>query len=483
VEVKELYRDVIRGLAWQGGSRLVIQLASWVGTVFVARLLAPVDYGIMAVAMVVVGLLAVVLDMSFAQALIHKQEPTPEQEAGIFYLSLGVGLTLSAVVYVSAPWVAEIYNVPVVSGVLRLLALVLIAAALQPVPLARVMRRLDFRTRSLVEMAASVVGLAVVLVMAWRGYGVWSLAWGLVVTRWLTTLGFLPVMGRIPRLQLHWRELRAMVRYGAHVMGSELGYTFYSRTGVFIIGRYVGEQAAGYYSLAFEIGAVPLDKVGTIFNRVAFPALARVQREGEMSRNLFLQLHRYLMMIALPPLLGLAVVAHDFVLAVLTAKWIAIVPVLQVFCIANILRASGMLMGPVLTGIGRADLFFRYSVASVVVMVAAFLIGVRFGLMGVVYAWLVGYPLVYLLLLYYVLRELQLGIGALLRSLQAPVVATAVMTLAVAAVRRMSAGEEVWARLALEILFGALAYGLTYLVLYREEVQRVRSALVLFKEV
>lgn len=471
------HRRVVAGFAWQGATKFAVQAISWVGTIVVARLLAPTDYGLMAIAGVFISLMTMIMDMGLAQGLVQRTEITPEQEDAVFWLSLMLGCGLFLLLFLAAPFIAAFYEMPDLTTLLRLCAFGLIISSLRAVPFAMLMRRLDFRSRALVEMSASLGSMLTVVTLAFNGFGVWSLAWGTIVQQSIVSLGFLRTMRRRPRLRFHWSRIKGILSFGLNVTGANVAFVVSSQAGVFIIGKFLGGHLTGIYSLALQLATMPLDKIGTIFNQVGFPSLSRVKDDDEQCRNLFRDLHRYLLFIAYPILFGMAVVARDMIEVLLGEKWLAAAPILQAICAVNVIRISGMLITPLLNSRGRAREAFHYSLTGALLLPPAFLIGVQFGIEGVVVAWFLAYPVLYAMLLRYLYREIAVGLSDLITDSRPTLTATALMAGSVLLFQMLTADFHPALRLIGSIGMGAFVYVAVFVVFYGEQVARMREAL------
>lgn len=477
-----LRKGIFSGFAWQGATKLVVQVTSWAATLFVARLIAPADYGVIAAASVFVELLILITDMGLAQGLIQKPETSRQEEEGVFFVSLAFGICGYVILFLVAPFVAGFYQMPVLTDLLRLICLSVIFGCLKTVPLAIAMRRMDFRYRSLVEMTGNLAMTLTVVLLAYKGFGVWSLAWGPVVANAVMAIGFLPLLARVPRPIFPIAAVITTMSFGIKFMGSTLLYYGWSRADVMIIGKVLGDRLLGYYSMAFQLAVLPLDKIATVFNQVMFPALSRLQSDQEGSRDLFLQLHRYLLLISFPLLFGMAVVADDAILLLLTEKWLPIVPYFQVLCLVSGLRISATLMPPVLFARGKPGIVVRYNLLALLGLPLAFLIGAQFGLAGIIVAWLLSYPLLFVYLGRQCLKELEMTWGALAQSAVPAVLATLFMVAAVLFFRQFTEEYALLWRLASSVVVGAVAYFGLLSLLFREHLVALKTRLVLLRQ-
>lgn len=481
MDLSTVKKSVRSGFAWQGLTKLIVQIASWGSTLFVARIIAPSDYGIMAAASVFTELLILVTDMGLAQGLIQKEKNTREEQDGVFYVSLAIGLIAYLLLFAAAPLIAGFYGMPVLTDVLRVIGIGIILGSLKTVPLAIAMRRMDFRYRSLVEMAANLVMTVTVISLAFAGYGIWSLVWGPIASNAVMALAYLPLLGHVPRPVFRLRKVAQAMSFGIKFTGTSLLYYAWTRSDVVVIGKLLGERLLGFYSMAFQLAVLPLDKIGSVFNQVMFPALARLQADTPGSRQLFLQMHRYLLMITYPILFGLAVTASDAIPLLLTEKWAPIVPYLQVLCAVSALRISAMMMPPLLFARGKPELVMRYNTWALVLLPIAFLIGGQYGLDGIVTAWAAAYPIAYLIMARYCLRELHMGWRALAASAMPAGLAATVMIAAVLAFQSLTPDLPLALRFAGSVATGAVAYLGVLSLFYREHLSDIKGRLSLLK--
>jgi len=242
-----------------------------------------------------------------------------------------------------------------------------------------------------------------------------------------------------------------------------------------IIGLFLPEKIVGYYSMGFHLATMPLDKIGALFNRVAFPAISRAKDQTPFARSLFTNMHKYLLVIAYPVLIGMAMLAEELVVLLLTDKWLPVVPVIQALCVLNLLRVSGMLMPFVVSGLGYAEKTFNYALLSSIVLPIAFVVGVQFGLEGVLVGWFVAYPIFYIFLLLILLAKLEMSVRAFLETFRSSVSCTIIMAIIIYISKPyIDAGNEML-DLALLVMLGMSAYFVSYFILFKSELLKLRN--------
>lgn len=475
----ETINKVIKGFAWEGSTKLVIQMVTWVTTILVARILSPEDYGIVAISGVFVGVLAIITDMGFMAALINQDEVSLEELDSTFWFSILISVGLFVLIYAAAPLIAAAYDSAKLTDIIRVSAIMLPLTSLKIVPTAIAMRELNYRYRAVTEMAGQFTTAMASVLMAYNGFGVWTLVYSVLLGQSVVVVAYLPLLKHVPAFNPDYRRISRIVSYGSHLMLSQILEFFTLKADVFIISIFLPHRLVGYYSMGLQLATMPLDKIGSVFNRVGFPAISRVKNDRPESRKIFIYMHRYLVAITYPILVGFILIAEDLVVLVLTDKWLPIVPIIQVLCMINLLRVSGMIMPYILAGLGHSGEVLRYQVLSSFLLPIAFLVGVQFGMSGVLAGWFIAYPILYALIVRMLSRHLEMAVGEYLLTFRSPVICATIMFAAVYFVKSSLLSGASISGLVLTIALGAVVYTASYYLLFREEwlqvIRRVRS--------
>jgi O-antigen/teichoic acid export membrane protein len=296
--------------------------------------------------------------------------------------------------------------------------------------------------------------------MAHAGYGVWSLIYSVLAGQFLQVLLYFPKMNRIPQLRFSLAPLREALRFGLTVMASTVLQYFRSRSGILIVGIFLGERQTGYYQYANSLAQLPSEKVGQIFRRIAFPSFANIRSEPELLKQTIVSLHRALLLISIPTLGGLAIVSDDMVTVFLTEKWRPMVPLLQLLCVYNLFEISERILPSAIESTGRAGEVFKYHLASLLIVGAAMLLGAQRSAGWMLAYSLAIYPLLYASLLRRALAAMQMSWMAFLAPLMPVVMINVIMFAAVILVKALFGGEPAWIRLTACVATGGLVYAL-----------------------
>ena len=463
-----LRQKVVSGIKWGTGAKLSGQLVSWVCTIIVIRLLTPEDYGLMALASAFVSFLILFNELGLGAALIQRQdldETTLRKAFGLLFL---FNLFLLCITFAAAPLVGWFFDEPRLIPLIRVLALQFLVMGFSIIPKSILTRSMDFRKLWIVDVISVVFGSFSTLLLAWKGWGVWSLVWGSLVTISCKTLGFNIVAPflRFPIFSI--RGMRDILSFSGYVAGERFFWFFYMRADSLIIGKLLGNEILGLYSVAKGLAALPMNHFIGLINSVAFPAFSSIQTDPPKAGMHFLKAVRLMGLIAFPALWGLSCIAPELFAVLLGAKWILGAEPFRFLCLAVPFLMISSMMSYAVLGMGRPKIHFAITFVAALVMPAAILISVRWGLIGVSLAWAVIYPLIFLFNLFQVVRVFGLRVRNALKAMARTVFATIVMYGAVSGISFLLTSAATVSQLLLLIVIGILAYGGLVTTFYRD---------------
>jgi teichuronic acid exporter len=454
----DLKGQVVSSLRWQAAAKLGSQLISWGVTLFVMRLLAPADYGLMAMAMVLVGFSALVAEMGLGAALVRAPEADLGLQRRVFGLTLGINALLYGLLLALTPWMVWLFQEPRLAWLSVVLGLQLPLAALATVPDAMARRQLAFKPLSLIELGVQTGTALATLGAAFAGLGVWALVVGHVGGSLLRALLLaLRFGGVMPSFQ--WRGQRELLGFGGSLTLNRAVWYFSGQADVFVAGRLLGQQLLGYYTVALNLATMPMQKLMQVANQVAYSAFAKLQHEPERRNEALLRSATLMSSLSVALLWGLAGSAPDLLPLLIGAQWQPAVLPLQIIAAVVPLRVVAALVSTALVACGHVGDDLRNTLIGAAVLVPAFLIGTYTGgLLGLCIAWAVGYPVYGLLLIHRACQRFGLSRRRLAAQLRVPVLAGAVLWLCLAAPRWLLPEWDAGWRLLLGTGLGGLAY-------------------------
>ncbi|CAD7338484.1 lipopolysaccharide biosynthesis protein [Sphingomonadales bacterium 56] len=380
-------------LFWRSGSQILSQMISWVVTLAVIRLLDPADYGLFAMTQVILNFATFLNGYGLVSALVQSETLDSHklrQAFGIMLLLNG-GLALAQLMI--APWAADYYDQPMVADLLRVQALLYLSTPFISIPEALMGRALDFKRPALVNLIAAAASAAVALTGALSGWGVWTLVFAPMAGFWVKAVGYIIATGFRPIPSFDFRGTGAMVAYGASLLGGQLFWIIQSQADIFIGGRALNPHQLGLYAEALFLTQIFVSKFIPPLNDVAFPAYARMQKDPARIAWSFCKAVRLLLLISCPVYLGMAVTAEPLVETLFGAKWLEMAPFVSVLALAMPFMTLQVMFAPVSNALGRPGITARIAAVGAVLMPIAFLLGIRFGAIGLAWAWLGAFPL------------------------------------------------------------------------------------------
>ena len=382
---------------WRSGSQILAQMITWASTLLVIRLLDPSDYGLFAMTQVILSFLAFLNGYGFASALVQSDSLDPFRIRQAFGLLLLLNALLAALQFFGAPLAAAYYGQPMVADLLRVQALLFLATPFIALPEVMMSRALDFRKQAIVNLVAALAGAGAALACALAGFGVWTLVYAPLAMFWTRAIGLTLVARLLVWPSFDFRGCGQIVGFGAAILASQFFWLVQTQSDVFIAGRRFDPHALGLYAEALFLAQIFMAKFVPPLNEVAFPAYARIKNDPAAVRWNFLKAVRLLMLVAAPFYCGLAVVAGPMVETLFGAKWLGMVAYIQIISLALILMTVQILFAPVTNAMGKPSISMFASMGGAILFPLAFLIGARWGLIGMAWAWLIAAPLLLLL--------------------------------------------------------------------------------------
>ena len=468
------FREQVKGaVIWRSGSQFAGQLIAWTSTFLVIRMLEPSDYGLVAMTAVVLSFLDLFNGWGFASALVRDERIDSHRIGQAFGMLLLLNGGLAAAQWIAAPIAAAYFNQPMVADLLRVQALFFLATPFTALGNALLIRRMDFRRQSQVNLVAAVLSAFTALGCALAGLGVWTLVAAPFVLWYSRAIGMAVAARLWVRPIFRFAGAGAMARYGGAMILVQFCWFVQSQSDVFIAGRLTDAHRLGLYTTALLLTQILAAKFVPPLNEVAFAAYARIQDDQAMLRAAFLKTVRLIMIVALPFYLGLAVTADSLIAVFLGGKWSEVATLAPILACAMPLMTLQILFAPATNALGRPGIAVRSGVIGALVMPAAFLTGIHWGTSGLAWAWLAGMALLLAATVLISLPAIGIGRRALAGAVAPALAAAAAMAAAVAALDSLLPRLGDAARLATLVPFGAGVYGLLLFLFARPVVEEM----------
>ena len=370
-----------RAASWRLAASIVAAASQLVVGIILARLLPPAEFGVMALATVLIGFVRPIADLGLGNALVQRPRIDHRHIRVSFTAAVMCGAALTAIVAAAAPLAGMLARQALVAAVGRLLAVLFLIRGCGVVAEALLRRRLDFRRLFFIEAGSYAVGYGIVaIVLALSGYGVWSLAWGAIVQAATATLAQGLAVRHDVRPLFARTELVELLRFGAGASAASWVNYLALNGDNFVVGRVLGTAALGLYGRAYALMDLPHAYISGVVAGVLFPAFAQVQNDAVRLQRGYLLMTRATAIVAGPALAILAVTAPHLVASVYGPRWSGVVLPLQILCVAGYFRALYHLGGVIVQSVGQVyGELVRQAIYAGLVLAGAF-VGARVGL-------------------------------------------------------------------------------------------------------
>ena len=373
-----------KGLVWSFVERFATQGVQFLFGIILARLLSPEDYGTIAMPLVFLAIAQCFIDSGFSTALIRKPDLTEEDLSTAFYFNIGVGVICYFALFLSSPLIADFYNTPILSDLLKVTALATLFNPLCAVQQAILTRKIDFKTQAIVSLSGAIVSGSVGLVMAYSGYGIWSLVFQQVGGYIIRTI-LLWILGRWkPKRKWSWESFHYLWGFGSKMLGSALLETTYNNIYPLVIGKCFSAIDLGNYTRAQQFSSLPSSNVTGVLQRVTFPVLSTIQNEDERLAKNYCKILKMSAFLIFPMMLMLSAIADPLIRVLLTDKWEGCIILLQIICFDMMWYPIHAINLNLLTVKGRSDLFFRLEVLKKIVGILIMCVAIPHGIIWMV---------------------------------------------------------------------------------------------------
>lgn len=385
-----LGRKIVSGTVWAMVDKLGTMGIQFVVNIVLARLLMPADFGSIGMLAIFISVSQTLVDGGFGSALIQKKEPTQEDYSTIFYWNLFFSIGLYGILFLSAPYIATFFKLPILCDVLRVLGLILIVNALVIVQNNRLRKQLAFKTIALINVSSHLIAAVIAIGLAYKGFGVWSLVamqllyggfqncmlWGIV--RWH------------PTLQFSLGALKRLFSFGSYLLASNLLQEICRNLQGIIIGRKFSAAQMGYYAQARKLDDVCCYALPNVLVQVLFPVYSQFQNDKQQLQKLLGLSVRVISYFIFPLVLLLVLLAEPLILFLYGDKWIPAIPYFQVLCFGGLFICLQNTNYFAVAAVGKSHALFIWSFYKWGVHLCLLLIGSIWGMYGILWGMVIS---------------------------------------------------------------------------------------------
>lgn len=357
----DLKKKAASGMVWTALQKYSTMIISFISGIILARLLTPFDYGCIGMLSIFMVLARTFIDGGFASALIQKKNPSKEDYSTIFFWNLSVSVVMYATLYLTAPAIARFYDIPILSSVLRVQALVLFVNAFTLVQSNQLRKKLNFKLIAIVTVITSLISLAVTILMAYKGFGVWALVSSNLISATIPAVVYWLYVKWRPVMTFSWKSFEELFSFGFYMFLTHLVNNFGSQLQGLLIGKVYNPATMGYYSKAHGTEKLASQSISSVMTQVTYPLYAQVQDDKVALANMIKRLTSTLAFVTFPLMFILLLLAKPIFVLLYSDRWLQSVPYFQVLCVSGLAVCLQAVNLQSISAIGKSGTMFLWT--------------------------------------------------------------------------------------------------------------------------
>lgn len=401
--------DTIRSVKWSAIEKFSTQAMQFVLGLVMARLLLPSDYGTVGMLAIFIAVSQTFVDSGFTNALIRKLDRNETDFSTVFFFNLGVAILFYVLLFVCAPFVADFFEIPVLSPILRVQATTLIFGALMGVHNAKLTIKLDFKALAQRAVLSTLLSGIAGVICAYYGMGVWALVVQTVLAQVINMVFVWMYLHWMPLLIFSWQSFREMGSFGSKLLASSLLQTIYTNLTTLVVGKFFTAKDLGYYNRGTQFATLPVNTMNSVIGKVVYPVLVNIQDDDKHLVSVY---RKYISFMSIPIFFGcmlMASIAKPMILMLLTDKWAQAVIYLQIFAFAIMFDHICSINLELLKVKGRSDLFLQLEIIKKTISIAILFASIPFGVIGVCFSKIIYTQIAVYINTYYTGKLFNLG--------------------------------------------------------------------------
>lgn len=383
MEIKNTKGIVLNSLFWKLMERGGVQGIQFIIQIVLARLLSPDDYGIISLITIFIALSNVFIQSGFNTALIQKRNVKDEDFSSVLYISLGVATILYIILFFTAPFISDFYNILELGQVLRVFSVVLFFGSFNSIQNAIVARTMQFKKLFTVSLFSMLISGTIGITLAYLGFGVWALVSQQIVNQASITFILWFKLKWRPKLVFSINRVGDLFSYGWKLLVSSLIDTLYMNLRGLIVGKIYTSQMLAFYNRGDQFPQLIVSNINGSIQSVMLPTLAAEQENKKRVKELVRRSIVTSSFLLFPIMIGLAVVGEPLIKILLTDKWLPCVPFMQVFCLTYALWPIHTANLQAINALGRSDIYLKLEITKKLIGIIILIISMFYGIYAI----------------------------------------------------------------------------------------------------
>lgn len=390
-----LKRKAASGFFWSMLEGVFSQGLGMIFGIILARMLSPNEFGILGMITIFISIAQVFVDSGLSQALIRKQNCTHQDYNTIFWANIFLGGLSYLIIWSAAPYISLFFDKPELSQLTRIASLVIIISSFTLIQQTILVKKVDFKLLTKISTVGTFISGAASLVLAFYGFGVWSLVWRTIINQVVRSLMMWQHNKWRPELSFNKKIFSELFSFGSNILIISIVAALLKNFYNLIIGKNYSATILGYYTNAEQYSTLPSSTISNITNKVGFPVLSEIQDDNIRLKNTIRKLTKTIMYISFFVMFGLAAIAHPLFYVLFGEKWLPAVPFFQTLCLAYSITPMHIINHNIMKVKGRSDLFLKTELIKYLLFIPFLYLGIIFGInvlvAGIVVLYWIGF--------------------------------------------------------------------------------------------
>ena len=418
-----------KAFIWDFSGKIAMHGMGFVVSIFLARLLEPSDFGLVAMVMVIIGIAGIFADMGLGSALIQRRRVIPIHYSSVFYFNITIGAFLTFLTFVSAPFIAEFYNNQALIPLTQVISFLFVIGAFSTVQSTKLRKELNYALLTKVAFVSSLVSGIVGISLAFYGAGVWSLVAQALTQRIIYNVLIWSASHWKPSLEFSLKALMQLWAFGFRMFLSGLLDTIFTRLDMLIIGKLFTPAALGFFNLAKQLDQMVIHYSSGSLMSVLFPVLSKVKNDLPRFQNIIIKSLGIIIFVVFFLLGGLYLVSHELIILLFGEKWLQTVEYFKILLLSGFGYPISALLVNVLSSRGNSKAFLRLEIYKKVIFGTNLSVGFMWGIQGYLYGLLIAMSLAVFLNIIFISKEINIPKFNIIKPILIQILITILVTL------------------------------------------------------
>lgn len=410
-------KKAIKGTIWSGCDRFGVMILQFVVNLILARLLTPADFGTIGMLLIFLTVSQVFVDSGFGSALIQKKIPTETDYSTIFFWNIGIGIILYIILFLSSPFIADFYNIKILSKILRSIGVTLIFSCITNIQINRLQKNLEFKKIAITDICSYIVSGVIAIWMAYSGMGVWSLVWMMIIQGVCRIILLYLVSKWLPKLTFSTQSFKSLLSFGGFLFCANILETICKNVQGIIIGKVFSASQMGYYTQASKLDNITSSSIPQTIAGVMYPLFSQVQDDKKQLGELVCKNLKLISFLIYPLLGTLICVAHPLIIFLYGNQWLQSASYFQILCVGGFFLCLNNITYYAVAACGKSKSLFLSSIIKWGTYAILLILGIKFGMKGLMWSITLGVIIIFIINSYLVKKYIRLGFLGIIKSI------------------------------------------------------------------